>query len=485
MGEVVGRAGFHVEHAKPVAERGAILHEMMRELEEDSIAYWAERNPNIVVADESLNEAMVNDGSGGFGLCLDRREVLEYGMERVGRLRRKLREDAPDPKTGKMQGGTVTSTLIVSHLPKSMCREIPDYYPVLDDKTGEPVEDASGEPMRRSRWVARDRDEARRYFEDVIDYLAEQVIPGGQQAILGYDIQHSESTPHVQVLADTFGPDPKHPGSLRVDASRAWFSHRDVRDDRGRQKSGKAKLSEYHAGLKKHLLDLGYDISPDFDEKRHLTGMGKDEYGRTQDALRVVEERQEGVVEQFGELESSVENTRVWFEDQHADLDERRAVLAEAEAELPRKRRKAVQEGKAEGLAAAEKVINAAVEEKVQEIVGPAQNQAARLLREAEEEKSRALEAAEQRLAQILAAARQDVPVLFEEFLDLPTKNGVTPRGTFERFVDRRLKKFEAEHGVTDQLILEQGDREAFIADGGQQLAVDVARLQRDREYGE
>lgn len=262
MGEVVGRAGFHVQHAKSVAERSAIVHEMMRELEEDSIAYWAERNPNIVVADEPLNEARVNDGSGGFGRCLDRREVLEYGMERLGKVRRKIREDAPDPQTGKMQGGTVTSTLIVSHLPKSMCREVPDYYPVLDDKTGEPVQDANGKPMRRSRWVARDRDEARRYFEDVIDYLAEEVVPGGQQAVLGYDIQHSESTPHVQALADTFAPDPRHPDSLGVDASRAWFSHRDVRDERGRQTSGRTKLSEYHAGLKKHLVDLGTTCLP-------------------------------------------------------------------------------------------------------------------------------------------------------------------------------------------------------------------------------
>ena len=205
MSEQVGRAGFHAKHTKAVGERAAILHEAMRELDPQSVAYWAARNPNIVVADEQLNIAMVNDDSGGFARCTDRRQVLDYGESRVGLLSRKLREDAPD-KNGKMTGGAVTTSLLVSHLPKSMCEEIEDFYPVLDATTGEPVVDKNtGEPMRRSRWVAADRDEAIRYFEDVVDYLAENVIPGGRDAVLGYDIQFSESTPHIQIIAATFG----------------------------------------------------------------------------------------------------------------------------------------------------------------------------------------------------------------------------------------------------------------------------------------
>lgn len=170
-------------------------------------------------------------------------------------------------------------------------------------------------------------------------------------------------------------------------------------------------------------------MSPDFGEKRHLTGMGKDEYGRTQDAQRIVHERRAGLDQQFGELKSRVEDTRVWLEDQHTDLAERRSVLEAGEAELPRKRRRALQEGKAEGLAAADNVINAAIDEKVKEIVGPARNQAARLLREAEEEKSRAVQAAEQQLARLVAAARQDLPALFEELLDRPTRTASHPTG--------------------------------------------------------
>ena len=170
------------------------------------------------------HEAMVNDGGGGFRGCSSWQEVLDYGASRVGRVKRKFREDKLDPKPGKMKGGTVTTSLLVSHLPKSMCVEVPDFYPVVDKSTGDPVLDTEGVPLKRSRWVAHDRDGARRYFEDVVAYLGDNVIPGGVDAILGYDIQHSQSTPHVQIVADTFAPDPKNEGDLRVESSQAWFS---------------------------------------------------------------------------------------------------------------------------------------------------------------------------------------------------------------------------------------------------------------------
>lgn len=282
MSEIVGRAGFHVQHAKSFGERGAIIHEMMRELDEDSIAYWAARNRNIVVADERYDEAFVNDGAGGFRRCTDRQDVIAYGDARIGKVRRKLTEDHLDPKTGKMRGGTVTLSLLVLHLPKSMCIEIPEGYPRLTDD-GTPLLDADGKPLWRSRWIARNRDEARRFFEDEIRYLAENVIPGGWAAIHGYDVQHSESTPHVQLLGDTFAPDPKHPGSLRAEASRAWFEHRDVRDENGKMKRGPDKMRDYHAGLKARLVGLGYDISPDFDDERHMIGHAKDDYAKVKD----------------------------------------------------------------------------------------------------------------------------------------------------------------------------------------------------------
>lgn len=373
MEQVVGRAGFHVEHAKNVGERGAIVHEMMRELDDESIAYWATRNPNIVVADEPLNEAMVNGGGGGFRRCTDRQEVLDYGAERVRRVKRKFTEDRPDPKTGKPKGGTVTTTLIVAHLPKSMCIEVPDFYPVVDKDTGEPVLDVNGDPRMRSRWVARDRDEARRYFEDLIAYLADVAIPDGLDGVLGYDIQHSESTPHVQIIADTFAPDPKDDESLRVETSRYWFSHRDIRDENGRQKTGRAKMRDYHVGLKEHLLDLGYDISPDFDEDRHMVGMGKDEYGQVMDAQRDIQDR--GVAVRTRETnvkaaEKTVKNQEASAQVRQSLLDEREGILDQREADLPRLKAKAVTEGREEGLATAEQRIQLEVEREVEQRLG-------------------------------------------------------------------------------------------------------------------
>lgn len=456
MDKIVGRAGFHAEHTKNVGERGAILHEMMRELDEDSIAYWAKRNPNIVVADEVLNEAMVNDGAGGFRVCTDRQDVLDYGADRVRRVKRKFREDKVDPKTGKMKGGTVTTSLLVAHLPKSMCVEAPNYHPVLDKDTDEPVLDADAEPMMRSRWVARDRDEARRYFEDVVGYLCDEAIPGGNAAVLGYDIQHSESTPHVQIVADTFAEDPKDDSALRVESSRAWFSHRDVKDETGKQKSGPAKLRDYHAGLKQHLIGLGYDVSADFDDERHLVGMGKDEYGRTMDAKRVALDREETNTKKITDFRTEAADVKRDFEDRDKRLVEREGILESREAEIPALRRKAVDDGKEEGAREGYEVGRSAAKiraDKYMKLYGE--------------------------------QLRMHTPNLFDEFLDREDRQGRSYRPIFEKFVDQRLKQFEAEHEVTNRLELEAGDREAFIDDGGEQLAADIARLQRDRTPGD
>ena len=76
MGNVVGRTGFHVTHTKSVSERGAILDEMMRERIPGASERWAKRNPNIVVDDEGLNRAYVNNGDGRLVPCKDPKEVL-------------------------------------------------------------------------------------------------------------------------------------------------------------------------------------------------------------------------------------------------------------------------------------------------------------------------------------------------------------------------------------------------------------------------
>ena len=340
MGNEVGRTGFHVTHEKSVKKRGAILDEMMRELKDESVERWAQRNPSIVVEDEKLNIAYVNNGDDRFVRCKDPKEVLVYGQQRLAKLSTPVKEPKLDPVTGKERGGTTTSSMFVLHLPKSLCEEVKDFYPVLDD-------DGHETERRRSRWVARDRKEAMRYFKDALAYMTQEVIPGGRDAILGFDIQFSESTPHIQVLADTFAPDPKHPGQLRSEFSRAYGSHRSVRDDKGRQMSGQAKFRRYHAGLKEWMLDKGWEIEADVDPLRHDKTATKDMYGAMMDKERALAEQEQNLAVERNEIEQS--NNRL--DDQWENLDIARAELKQEREQLQKDKQKALEAARTQGYA--------------------------------------------------------------------------------------------------------------------------------------
>lgn len=339
MSNVVGRTGFHVTHEKSVKKRGAILDEMMRELKDESVERWAQRNPSIVVEDEKFNVAFVNDGKGGFDLCKDPKEVLVYGQQRLAKLSTPVKEPKLDPVTGKETGGTWTSSMFVLHLPKSLCREVKDFYPVLDED--------GHEVGRRSRWVARDREEAMQYFSDAMEYMAQEVIPGGLDAILGADIQFSESTPHIQVLADPFAPDPKHPGQLRTEFSRAYGSHRDVRDNKGRQMSGQAKFRRYHDGLKQYMLERGWDIERDVDPLRHDKTATKEMYGAMMDKERALAEQEQNLAVERNEIEQS--NNRL--DDQWERLDMTRNEVRQEREQLQKDKQKALEEARTQGYA--------------------------------------------------------------------------------------------------------------------------------------
>lgn len=338
MGNEVGRAGFHVTHTKAVSERGAILDEMMRELKDESVERWAQRNPSIVVEDEDSNIALVNDGEGGFDICTNPKQVLAYGNARLAKLSSPIRDPKLDPATGKLKGGTTTTSMFVMHLPKSLCKEVPDFYPVYDH--GEEV-------GRRSRWVARDREEAKRYFDDIVEYLATHVIPGGADAVLGVDIQFSESTPHIHVLADTFAPDPKHPGQLRSEFSRAYGQHRDVRDDKGRQIGRKAKFRQYHADLKKFMLERGWDIEPDVDPLRHDKTATKEMYGAMMDKQRALDEHKQYLAVERNEIEQS--NNRL--DDEWERLELTRNELKQEREQLQKDKQRALEEARTQGYA--------------------------------------------------------------------------------------------------------------------------------------
>ena len=338
MSNVVGRTGFHVTHEKSVKKRGAILDEMMRELKDESVERWAQRNPSIVVEDEHLNVALVNDGEGGFDPCSDPKQVIAYGNDRIAKLSSPIRDPKLDPVTGKLKGGTTTTSMFVLHLPKSLCEEVPDFYPVYDH---------GKEVGRRSRWVARDRDEAMKYFSDAVEYLAADVIPGGIDAVLGVDIQFSESTPHIQVLADTFAPDPKHEGSLRCDFSRAYGSHRDVRDDKGRQISGQAKFRRYHAGLKEWMLDKGWEIEANVDPLRHDKTATKEMYGAMMDKQRALDEHEQELADERSDIEQSNNS----LADQWENLDIARAELKQEREQLQKDKQRAHEEARTQGYA--------------------------------------------------------------------------------------------------------------------------------------
>ena len=338
MGNEVGRAGFHVTHTKAVSERGAILDEMMRELKDESIERWAQRNPSIVVEDEHLNVALVNDGEGGFDPCSDPKQVIAYGNARLAKLSSPIRDPKLDPVTGKLKGGTTTTSMFVLHLPKSLCEEVPDFYPVYED---------GKEVGRRSRWVARDRDEAMKYFSDAVEYLAADVIPGGIDAVLGVDIQFSESTPHIQVLADTFAPDPKHGGSLRCDFSRAYGSHRAVRDDKGRQMSGQAKFRQYHKGLKEYMLERGWEIEAEVDPLRHDKTATKEMYGAMMDKQRALDEHKQYLAVERNEIEQS--NNRL--DDEWERLDMTRNEVRQEREQLQKDKQKVLEEARSAGYA--------------------------------------------------------------------------------------------------------------------------------------
>lgn len=326
MSDTTGRTGFRVTHTKAVGERRAIVHEMMRELDPKAVEYWARENTNIVVEDEVLDCGFVNDGTGRFVRATSMQEVIDYGQSRVDRLSSPLREDKPDKK-GKMRGGTVTTSMFVAHLPKSLCKEVPDFY-----------------GKGRSRWIARDRDEAMRYFTDVLRFLGKNVIPGGFEAILGFDIQHSETTPHVQVLADTFADDPKHEGQLRPEWSRAYAAHRDVKREDGKMLTGREKLERYQDDLKAYMVARGWPVERDVDPLRHDKTETKAIYGALRDERRQLDEQRD-------QLKADREDLIRDGEDLEREEYQVRLARKEVETERETAREEGRQEGRNQGFA--------------------------------------------------------------------------------------------------------------------------------------
>ena len=344
MSDTTGRTGFRVTHTKAVGERRAIVHEMMRELDPKAVEYWARENTNIVVEDEVLDRGFVNDGTGRFVRATSMQEVIDYGQSRVDRLSSPLREDKPDKK-GKMRGGTVTTSMFVAHLPKSLCKEVPDFY-----------------GKGRSRWIARDRDEAMRYFTDVLRFLGKNVIPGGFEAILGFDVQHSETTPHVQVLADTFADDPKHEGQLRPEWSRAYAAHRDVTREDGKMLTGREKLERYQDDLKAYMVARGWPVERDVDQLRHDKTATKAVYGALKDQERALAEQEQKLAADLAAGRSEIDEMVNELADGWVAINSERNEVEQEREQLQKDKQKALEDARSQGYAQGLEEGRAAVE---------------------------------------------------------------------------------------------------------------------------
>ncbi|WP_426727045.1 hypothetical protein ACEN2A_07800 [Corynebacterium auriscanis] len=279
-----GRASFNARHhahgegGKAGRQtRAKLLKEATRDLDEDLIGFYAGQNINITPEDTPDNFTMMNDGNGGFTLATDPAQILAYGDERLARAERKIQA-----------GNYSVSTLIVA-LPRTLCEEVKDYY------------DVANSDRKRSRFVSRDRAEAMRYFNDAVQHLADNVIPGGQAGVHSVSFHWDEATPHIHIMADTLGESAKQPGKLRLDYSRAYGQHRDVTytaedvayeasAQPGKVIGNKAKMRMHHARMREAMHDLGWPVELQASE-RSTESLDKDHYAQIDDEYTRAEER--------------------------------------------------------------------------------------------------------------------------------------------------------------------------------------------------
>ena len=297
----MGRAAFRATHAKtggkfppkkgssgaqPHGSNEAIVKEALRSLDPEQSKIEAAKNPNIVLADEVLNENWVNDGNGGMKPATSFKEALDYLASRNAQLFRK--QTANDYEL----------TEIVVHLPDNLCIDDPVYVSyVLDENGKHVISEKTGQPLTKPRRIARDPDEARRYFNDAQEFLTEHgIVAGGHDGLHWRTDQYSEHRPHMQLGFDSYAVDPKRPGFLRNEFSRTWFSHRDVvypdgHPKAGKSKSGKVKLSDYQTAMREHMIERGWPVEAEIDKANEGSYLGKKNYARADNNRIIAEDR--------------------------------------------------------------------------------------------------------------------------------------------------------------------------------------------------
>src|SRR5699024_6578529 len=235
-----------------------------------------------------LNVPFVNNGDGTFRCATSVEEVLDYQDARMDGVR--------------VQKNSFETSMFVVHLPKSMCVEVPDFYTSTVD----------GREVKRPRLVARDYDEAKRYLEESMRWLAENFIPGGIDAVAGGDMNFDETTPHIQFQADTFSPKPNDPSKLRCRPGIAYNTDEAVRykdgPKKGKQVSGQQKFVDAQRGLREHMHSLGYPVELDVSE-RHDESLYLVRYTEQQDRERDLANREDEVERKHRSVQRDMDAT--------------------------------------------------------------------------------------------------------------------------------------------------------------------------------
>ncbi|MFV8381064.1 hypothetical protein [Corynebacterium hindlerae] len=476
-----GRASFNARHhahgdgGKAGRQtRAKLLKEATRDLEEDLIGFYAGQNINITPEDTKQNFTMMNDGNGGYTLATDPAQILAYGDERLARAERKIGAN-----------NYSVSTLIVA-LPRTLCEEIKDYYDVPDSN------------RKRSRFVARDRAEAMCYFNDAVQHLADNVIPGGQAGVHCVSFHWDEATPHIHVMADTLGESEKQPGKLRLDYSRAYGQHRDVtytvedaayepHPQPGKVIGNKAKMRMHHARMREAMYELGWPVELNASE-RSTESLDKDHYAQIDDAYTRAEEREDqieameaAVLDEayergmsFGKLDGEAERSAAKREREQAEAERKAAQSKHAEAQ------KLLQQAEAESrrIEAQRRRLEAEEREQAErldaeraDVLADAQSDretAAHELAVAKRERAVAqqqLAAVQQQADSVLAQAREDAEQMKKDAADSAAR---TQAEALENIEPVRNQMRQADSEFLDKLLKNPNirqQREKFIVD--------------------
>lgn len=319
------------------ARRG-LLHEGARSLVDEWEQKWADENPNIRPGEAHRNVVLVqapgDDGSYDLREATTKQEAdafIKYGNERTALL-----EHPP-------RAGYVAFSSMAFHYPKEFCDEHAGEAQAVDQKTGEKIFDKNGEPVMVARYTPKNYDEMRRYFDDALDLLSDQL--GGREHVHGVFIHLDERTPHMQVVFDSYQPSDNEPDKLKAGHSLLWGTHEDVcypkgamvrgKDMSGKRISGSHKMTTFQKDLREHMAGCGWDVSVKR-SARHKDHYTKEEYAEIENARTAKAQESAALDKKREDYEADVADYEVSL----SELDARDEQVQEREDELDNRERK-------------------------------------------------------------------------------------------------------------------------------------------------